>query len=176
MGAILNRAFDDCIISESIFKLLHIFGTLSDRPIISKELDDKMPKLIVLIDAELDATLTTFEKQESRLANKGKPLIDKNMPAIAGQLALSHELKHGMSTIIKGFTELTHPIINTKEAADIVNKFRVLMKHIDDYEENVETVNRGKIKILIVKIKRVQINGDVRHIFMVQDVSNILLN
>ena len=96
-----------------------------------------MPKLIVLIDAELDETLTTFEKQENRLANKGKPLIDKNMPAIAGQLALSHELKHGMTTNIKGFTELTHPIIKTKEAADIVNKFKVLLKRIDDYEENV---------------------------------------
>ena len=27
LGAILSRAFDDCIISESLFKLLHIFGS-----------------------------------------------------------------------------------------------------------------------------------------------------
>lgn len=26
LGAILSRAFDDCIVSESLFKLLHIFG------------------------------------------------------------------------------------------------------------------------------------------------------
>ena len=42
-----------------------------------------MPKLIVLIDAELDATLTTFEKQENRLANKGKPFIPKDFQRAA---------------------------------------------------------------------------------------------
>ena len=64
LGAILNRAFDDCIVSESVFKLLHIFGTLSDRTIIAKELDDKMPKLVTLIDLELEGTKKTFQKQE----------------------------------------------------------------------------------------------------------------
>ena len=38
LGAILIRAFDDCIVTESIFKLLHIFGTLIQRTLIAKEL------------------------------------------------------------------------------------------------------------------------------------------
>ena len=137
LGAILNRAFDDCIISESIFKLLHIFGTLSDRSIIAKELDDKMPKLVTLIDAELDETQLTFEKQEKRVSKNGRPLIDRNMPAIAGQLSLSQELKHGMKANIKNFKELKHEIIQSESAVAIVKKHDSLLKFIDDYEENV---------------------------------------
>ena len=39
LGAILSRAFDDCIVTESLFKLLHIFGTLVERKLIALELE-----------------------------------------------------------------------------------------------------------------------------------------
>jgi hypothetical protein len=38
LGAVLTRAFDDCLVSESIFKLLHIFGSLIQRKLIAQEL------------------------------------------------------------------------------------------------------------------------------------------
>ena len=136
LGAILNRAFEDCIVSESIFKLLHIFGTLTDRPLIAKELDDKMPKLIEILNTELDATSKTFEKQEARLSKNCKPIIDRNMPVIAGELSLSYELKHTMSANIKSFKEINHPVIKSKDAAEILKKFETIKKVIDDYEEN----------------------------------------
>ena len=46
LGAILSRAFDDCVVTESIFKLLNIFGTLIKRPLIASELSEKMPLLV----------------------------------------------------------------------------------------------------------------------------------
>ena len=46
LGAILSRAFDDCVVTESIFKLLNIFGTLIKRPLIARELSEKMPLLV----------------------------------------------------------------------------------------------------------------------------------
>ena len=36
LGAVLGRAFDDCLVTESIFKLLQIFGNLIQRTLISQ--------------------------------------------------------------------------------------------------------------------------------------------
>jgi dynein heavy chain len=33
LGAVLGKSFDDCLVSESIFKLLQIFGSLIQRPL-----------------------------------------------------------------------------------------------------------------------------------------------
>ena len=58
------RAFDDCAVTESIFKLLHIFGNLVQRNLIALELSDKMPLLIVTLDKEMDDARKIFMKQQ----------------------------------------------------------------------------------------------------------------
>ena len=92
LGAILGRAFEDCIVSESLFKLLYIFGillkkhhssashsvttsepklqqlqisgSLADRKLISTELTEKMPLLIELLNNEMDNAKEIFDQQE----------------------------------------------------------------------------------------------------------------
>ena len=60
------RAFDDCAVTESIFKLLHIFGNLVQRNLIALELSDKMPLLITTLDKEMDDARKIFMKQQVR--------------------------------------------------------------------------------------------------------------
>ena len=60
----ISRAFDDCAVTESIFKLLHIFGNLVQRNLIALELSDKMPLLIVTLDKEMDDARKIFMKQQ----------------------------------------------------------------------------------------------------------------
>ena len=93
LGAILSRAFDDCIISESIFKLLHIFGTLVERRLIAMELSDKMPMLLEMLNNELEGAKEVFEQQETRVKDQGKALMDRNMPPVSGQICFSVELR-----------------------------------------------------------------------------------
>ena len=78
MGAILGRAFEDCIVSESLFKLLYIFGwfldqtmhcneilgSLADRKLIATELTEKMPLLLDLLNNEMDQAKEIFDQQE----------------------------------------------------------------------------------------------------------------
>ena len=78
LGAILGRAFEDCIVSESLFKLLYIFGTflgqtmhcneilgsLADRKLIATELTEKMPLLLDLLNNEMDQAKEIFDQQE----------------------------------------------------------------------------------------------------------------
>ena len=125
LGAILIRAFDDCIVTESIFKLLHIFGTLIQRTLIAKELSEKMPQLLSMLNQEMDEAKSIFMKQQKRIKEFGKPLTDRNMPQVAGQLRFSKEIKDRISCSVKNFRELNHPICATANGELIIEKYNL---------------------------------------------------
>ena len=137
LGAILIRAFDDCIVTESIFKLLHIFGTLIQRTLIAKELADKMPQLLKMLNLEMDEAKTIFLKQQKRIKEIGKPLTDRNMPAVAGQLRFSKEIKDRISCSVKNFRELNHPICASTEGELIIEKYKEMVCLLYSYDEDV---------------------------------------
>ena len=84
LGQILSRAFDDCTVSDSVFKLLVIFGDLTKRSLIALELSDKLPLLVVKLNEEMDDSRVTLTKYQSTI---GKPRCGRNMPATSGQLS-----------------------------------------------------------------------------------------
>ena len=93
LGAVLGRAFDDCLVTESIFKLLQIFGSLIQRCLIAQELSDRMPILVDLLNTEMDESKVIYTKQMGRISKNGKASVDKNMPPMCGQLKWANELK-----------------------------------------------------------------------------------
>jgi dynein heavy chain len=116
LGAILSRAFEDCTESQSVFRLLHVFGGLVDRKLIALELSDKMPVLVQMLNTEMDEARTIFRKQEMRIANTGKALTDRNMPPITGQLKFAKHLREKIVASIKDFKSLSHPICYSEGA------------------------------------------------------------
>ena len=137
LGAILTRAFDDCIVTESIFKLLHIFGSLIQRTLIAKELSDKMPKLLLMLNLEMDEAKEIFLKQQKRIKELGRPLTDRNLPPVAGQLRFSKEIKDRISSSVKNFKELNHPICASSEGEVIIEKYKEMVCLLYSYEEEV---------------------------------------
>ena len=95
---------------ESIFKLLQIFGGLIQRPLISQELNSRMPTLVSMLDQEMEEANMIYNKQMQRVADKINPFVDKNMPSMTGQLKWSQELRHKMSYPVKKFKDLNHPV------------------------------------------------------------------
>ena len=77
LGSVLGKAFDDCLVTEAIFKLLQIFGTLIQRNLIAQELSERMPTLVSMLNQEMDEIRIIYDKQMKRIGNNGKPLIDK---------------------------------------------------------------------------------------------------
>jgi hypothetical protein len=63
---VLGRAFDDCLATESIFKLLQIFGGLIQRKLIALELSDRMPTLVNMLNQEMDESKIIYTKQMNR--------------------------------------------------------------------------------------------------------------
>ena len=67
----------------------------------------------------MDESKVIYTKQMTRISQKGKPNVDRNMPCMAGQLKWSQELKAKMSFSVKKFKELNHPICY-REGAKVV--------------------------------------------------------
>ena len=103
LGAVLGRSFDDCLVTESIFKLLQIFGSLIQRSLIAQELSDRMPILVDLLNTEMDESKVIYTKQMGRIAKNGKASVDKNMPPMCGQLKWANELKAKQKSISHKF-------------------------------------------------------------------------
>ena len=137
LGAILSRAFDDCIVTESIFKLLHIFGTLIQRSLIALELSDKMPLLVCMLNTEMDEAKVIYTKQQKRIKDSGKALTDRNMPPVSGQLKFSQELRNKISSSVRSFKELSHPICYSEGANLVFRKYKEMIALLDSYDEEV---------------------------------------
>ena len=60
-----------------------------------------------------------------RIAQKGKPTVDRNMPSMCGQLRWAMELKAKMSFSVKSFKELNHPICYREGAKIVFRKYKV---------------------------------------------------
>ena len=137
LGAILASAFDDGVITESIFKLLQIFGSLIKRKLIAQELSDKMPHLIVMLNEEMDVAKAIFLKQQKRVKDTGRPQCDRNMPPISGQLRFSQELRDKIANSVRNFRELQHPISAGPGGEMVVKKYKDMVCLLTSYEEAV---------------------------------------
>ena len=137
LGAILSRAFDDCVVTESIFKLLNIFGTLIKRPLIASELSDKMPLLVAKLSVEMDEAKVIFKKQQGRIRDCGAALNDKNMPPVSGQLRFAQEIRTKVKSGMKNFIELNHPIQSSKAGEEVVEKYKEMIGLLMSYEEQI---------------------------------------
>ena len=66
----------------------------------------------------------------------GSPIVDRNMPRISGHLRLLHEIKHQLMSTVSNLKEVKHPIIEGKEAAEIIEKSEALIKSVLEMEDD----------------------------------------
>ncbi len=101
LGAVLGRSFDDCLVTESIFKLLHIFGTLIQRPLIAQELNERMPTLVTMLSQEMEEARIIYNKQMQRYyqANKAKAAMGQPVFTIPQHLIENLELDKDVTSV-----------------------------------------------------------------------------
>ena len=137
LGAILGRAFDDCSETQSTFKLLHVFGSLTERKLISALLSEKMPQLVTNLTEEMVEAKTIFLNQEKTIKQTGRARTDRNMPPVSGQLRFARELRDKISVGVKDFKSLSHPVCYSDAAKEVIEKYKELVCLITSYEEKV---------------------------------------
>ena len=102
------QAFDDCSGCQSVFKLLEMMGPLLERPMIHKDFQCKYPILLAMFDQELDDAKKIFDHQMKQAQSPSGPVIDKNMPPVAGVLKWAQELRERVGGSMEKLRMINH--------------------------------------------------------------------
>ena len=135
LAATLSRALEDCTMSNAIFKLLHVFGDVAKRKLISIELNKHIPRLIDLIAQEFQTFDQLMRVQEKMINDFGAPMVDRNMPKVTGQLNLNIEIRTQIVLTVASLKDLDHHVKEGKEAAELIEKAEVMRKKIEKIEK-----------------------------------------
>ncbi|XP_078510049.1 dynein axonemal heavy chain 17 isoform X2 [Lissotriton helveticus] len=137
LGTIISQGFDDCSSIESAVKLLHMFGSLLDRPFLAHEVLPKYSALLEMFDKELDLVKIIYDAQVvATEASGGIPPISKNMAPVAGQLKWALELQQRLQASKQNLDSISHPVMSGDEAKLVFNKYEEMMVLLQKYSEN----------------------------------------
>ncbi|MBN3294078.1 DYH11 protein, partial [Polypterus senegalus] len=106
LGTVLNLAFRDSRGLESAFKLLQIFGTLLERPLVNQLFAPNVAVLLAMFEAEVNCCWQIVESQRDKLPG-GREILNKNMPSISGNLKWSQELRERIMSHLNNFRQLS---------------------------------------------------------------------
>uniref|UniRef100_A0A8B9HS49 Dynein, axonemal, heavy chain 9 n=1 Tax=Astyanax mexicanus TaxID=7994 RepID=A0A8B9HS49_ASTMX len=109
LGTIFCQAFDDSCNLEHAFKVLDMFGSLLERPLIAADSQKKYPVLITMFDKELNNCRTLYKKHIQSEEELGYSPVNKNMPVVAGGLRWAQQLQERIQTTYNSFRYVTHP-------------------------------------------------------------------
>uniref|UniRef100_A0A8B9HQL2 Dynein, axonemal, heavy chain 11 n=1 Tax=Astyanax mexicanus TaxID=7994 RepID=A0A8B9HQL2_ASTMX len=98
LGTIFCQAFDDSCNLEHAFKVLDMFGSLLERPLIAADSQKKYPVLITMFDKELNNCRTLYKKHIQSEEELGYSPVNKNMPVVAGGLRWAQQLQERIQT------------------------------------------------------------------------------
>ncbi|EFA11309.2 dynein beta chain, ciliary [Tribolium castaneum] len=137
LAAIFCQAFEDCSNLESIFKLISIVGSVLERPLIKTEFTNKYTKILDMLQQEINTAEALFQEQMLHKEKHGQFILDKYMPPVAGSLRWTLNLCTRLASPLESFKSLQHPITESSEAAEILDRFDHLFKKIDNFNDQV---------------------------------------
>ncbi|XP_056405417.1 dynein axonemal heavy chain 9 [Hyla sarda] len=137
LGTVFSLAFDDTSCLEHAFRLLDMFGSLLDRPIIAQDAFDKYPLLITMFEEELDNSKAIYDQHMLEVKEQGYPQINKNMPLVSGNLNWAKQLRERLQTPYSNFRHITQPCMESAEGQRMKQKYEEMMSLLDQYIEKL---------------------------------------
>ncbi|KAM6377247.1 dynein axonemal heavy chain 17-like [Pluvialis apricaria] len=138
LATIFCQGFDDCNCLASAVKLVHMFASLLERPLIKAEVSPYYSALLGMFKAELENVKVLYDAQTaSPLPPGGSPAINKNMPLVAGQLKWALELQQRLEGPHRDLFAIRHPVMVSAEAKLVSGEYKEMMGLLQGYREKV---------------------------------------
>ncbi|KAM6049902.1 dynein axonemal heavy chain 17 [Theristicus caerulescens] len=138
LATILCHGFDDCNCLASAVKLVHMFASLLERPLINAEVSPYYSVLLGMFNAELDNVKALYDAQTASPPLHGGGLsINKNMPPVAGQLKWALELQQRLEGPHRDLFAISHPVMLSAEARRVSRKYGEMMGLLQGYRKKV---------------------------------------
>lgn len=128
LSATLIEAFEDAVTLEAKFKLLDNFEGLTERPIIHDDMHLKKVPLVRTYLDDLNRVQEIFHK------NKDDPIMDKNMPPVAGALQWCRSLLTRVNEPYEKLKEVTADI-EGKETEETEKVYQAITNKLQEYEK-----------------------------------------
>uniref|UniRef100_A0AAQ5YU21 Dynein axonemal heavy chain 17 n=1 Tax=Amphiprion ocellaris TaxID=80972 RepID=A0AAQ5YU21_AMPOC len=133
LGAVFCQAFDDASGLENTFKVLDMFGSLLEHPLVAADVLDRYPFLWSMFDKELDCCKLLYNKHIQATKELGSAPVNKNMPAVAGGLRWAQELQQRIQTPFSKFRHFSCPCLESAEGTRVIQKYEEMMQLLDRY-------------------------------------------
>ncbi|NXJ94967.1 DYH17 protein, partial [Corythaixoides concolor] len=138
LATVICQGFDDCNCLASAVKLLHMFGSLLERPLIKAEVSRCFSALLGMLDAELDNAKALFDAQTAAPpAREAGTALHKNMPPVAGRLKWALELQQRLEGPHRDLFAIGHPVTVSARARLVSGKYQEMMALLRGYRETV---------------------------------------
>ncbi|KAK2515840.1 hypothetical protein Q9233_014353 [Columba guinea] len=125
LGTVFIQAFDDASDLEHAFKLLDMFGSLLERPVIAADAADKYSVLISMFSRALDHARLIYSRHIQTELKLGSPPVHKNMPPVAGALCWARELRARIQVPFDQFRRIPHLCVSVPA--------KLLYDHLDSF-------------------------------------------
>ncbi|KFW03432.1 Dynein heavy chain 9, axonemal, partial [Fulmarus glacialis] len=137
LGTVFILAFDDASDLEHAFKLLDMFGSLLERPVIAADAADKYSVLISMFNSALDHARLIYSRHIQEELKLGSPTVHKNMPPVAGALGWARELRARIQVPFGHFRHITHLCLDSAEGRRVIEKYEEMIRLLDRYQEKL---------------------------------------
>ncbi|XP_075576162.1 dynein axonemal heavy chain 17 isoform X2 [Pelecanus crispus] len=138
LATIICQGFDDCNCLASAVKLVHMFASLLERPLIKAEVSPYYSALLGMFNAELDNVKALYDAQTASPPPHGQiPHINKNMPPVAGQLKWALELQQRLEGPHRDLFAIDHPVMVSAQAGLVSGKYKEMMGLLQGYCKKV---------------------------------------
>ncbi|XP_041078235.1 dynein heavy chain 9, axonemal-like [Polyodon spathula] len=140
LGTVFNQAFEDASGLEHAFKLLDMFGSLLERPLIAADAHNKYPRLVSMFDKELDGCKILYNQHVQKEVELGYTPVNKNMPSVGGGLRWAQEMQERIHVPFGNFRHITHPCMESLEGKRMIQKYEEMMELLDKYSQKLYNI------------------------------------
>uniref|UniRef100_A0A8C5X999 Dynein axonemal heavy chain 17 n=2 Tax=Malurus TaxID=55806 RepID=A0A8C5X999_9PASS len=138
LAAIFCQGFDDCNRLSSAVKLVHMFATVLERPLIRAEASPCYLALLGMFEAELESVKALYDTRTAPVPPLGgAPAVHKNMPPVAGQLKWALELQQRLEGPHSDLLAIDHPAMVGAEAELVSAKYEEMMGLLQSYSKRL---------------------------------------
>ncbi|XP_071659244.1 dynein axonemal heavy chain 9-like [Patagioenas fasciata] len=137
LGTIFIQAFDDASNLDHAFKLLDMFGSLLERPVVAADAAGKYSVLISMFSRALDHARLIYSRHIQAELKLGSPPVHKNMPPVAGALRWAQELRARIQVPFDHFRHIPHLCLDSAEGGRVIEKYEEMIQLLDRYQEKL---------------------------------------
>uniref|UniRef100_A0A803WAA3 Dynein axonemal heavy chain 17 n=1 Tax=Ficedula albicollis TaxID=59894 RepID=A0A803WAA3_FICAL len=141
LAAIFCQGFDDCNRLTAAVQLVHMFGSVLERPLVKAEASPCYVALLGMFEAELDSVKALYDtRMVSPPPHGGAPAIHKNLPQVAGKLKWALELQQrleGGSPALLQLCRGSDSAMGGAEAGTVSEKYEEMTGMLQSYSKGI---------------------------------------